>query len=142
MDGTSQVRALITPERIDVAAMIETVGSTADGAVAVFIGRVRDTNEGRRVTGLTYEAYEEMAQSVLEEIIDETERAYEVGHIAAVHRTGQLELGEIAVAVAVAAPHRAAAYEASRSVIEEIKVRLPIWKFESYADGVAEWQRQ
>lgn len=142
MQGPLTLNALITPERIDVATLLETAGSSADGAVTVFIGRVRDTNEGRPVTGLTYEAYEEMAQSVLEAILEETGRSHEVGHITAVHRTGKLELGDVAVAVVVSAPHRAAAYDASRAVIEEIKAKLPMWKFEAYADGVMEWQRQ
>jgi len=142
VDRAPAVRALITPEPVDVAALFETIGSSADGAVTVFVGRVRDSNEGRSVVGLTYEAYEEMAQSVLQAIVEEAARAHDVGHVTAVHRTGALQLGAVAVAVVVAAPHRADAYEASRFVIEEIKKRLPVWKFEAYADGETEWQRQ
>jgi molybdopterin synthase catalytic subunit len=81
-----------------------------------------------------------MAQSVLQGILEEARRAHEIGHIVAVHRTGELDLGAVAVAVLVAAPHRAAAYEASRFVIEAIKAKLPIWKFEAYSDGAAVWQ--
>ena len=138
--GAPTIRALITPERIDVASLLEAMGSSADGAVTVFIGRVRDSSQGRPVVGLTYEAYEEMAQPVLKTILEEAGRAHEVSHVAAVHRTGELELGAVAVTVVVAAPHRAAAYEASRFVIEEIKAKLPIWKFEAYSDGAAVWQ--
>lgn len=140
LEAAPTIRAHITPERIDVAALLETIGSSADGAVTVFIGRVRDTNEGRSVAGLTYEAYEEMAQPVLQGILEEAKRAHEVGDIVAVHRTGALDLGDVAVAVLVSAPHRAAAYEASRFVIEEIKAKLPIWKFEAYSGGTAVWQ--
>lgn len=134
------VRAAITRDRIDVAALYETVGSVSDGAVNIFIGRVRDAHEGRRVTALTYEAYEEMAEPLLRGILEEVGREHDVSEIVAVHRTGDLELGDIAVAIAVAAPHRDAAYAASRAVIEEIKKKLPVWKLETYADGVPEWK--
>ena len=138
--GPPTVRATITREPIDATSLLESLGSSADGAVNLFIGRVRDTNEGRSVVGLTYEAYEEMAQPVLRAILEEAGRAHEVSDIAAVHRTGELSLGDVAVAVAVAAPQRAAAYAASRAVIEAIKEKLPIWKFEAYADGAGVWQ--
>ena len=138
--GKPTVSAAITRDRIDIARLYETVGSVADGAVNIFIGRVRDTNDGRPVTALAYEAYEEMARPLLEEILETIGRRHEVSHIVAVHRTGALELGDVAVAIAVAAPHRAPAFEASRAVIEEIKATLPIWKHESYADGTPEWR--
>jgi molybdopterin synthase catalytic subunit len=114
-------------------------GSSADGAVTVFAGRVRDHNHGRPVIRLHYEAYGEMAERELVTILDETARRWTLSHLEAVHRTGTLELGELSVAIVVAAPHRATAYEASRHVIEEIKRRLPIWKREEYADGQVEW---
>ena len=134
------VRAVITRDPIDAAALCQSVGSVSDGAVNIFIGRVRETNGGRRVTGLKYEAYEEMAEPLLRTILQEVFREHQVSEIVAAHRTGDLELGDVAVAVAVAAPHRAAAYEASRAVIEEIKKKLPVWKFETYADGAPEWR--
>lgn len=114
-------------------------GSSADGAVTVFVGRVRDQNRGRPVVRLHYEAYGEMAERELSAILEETAGRWTLSHLEAVHRTGTLELGELSVAIVVAAPHRATAYEASRHVIEEIKRRLPIWKREEYADGVMEW---
>lgn len=115
------------------------VGSSADGAVALFLGRVRDQNQGRAVTRLHYEAYGEMAERELAAILDEAANRWTLSHLEAVHRTGTLELGEVSVAIVAAAPHRAAAFEASRHVIEEIKRRLPIWKREEYADGSIEW---
>jgi len=114
-------------------------GSSADGAVTVFVGRVRDHSHGRRVIRLHYEAYGEMAERELATILDETASRWTFSHLEAVHRTGTLELGELSVAIVVAAPHRSTAYEASRHVIEEIKRRLPIWKREEYADGEVEW---
>lgn len=114
-------------------------GSRADGAVIVFVGRVRDHSHGRPVTRLHYEAYGEMAERELSAILEETASRYTLSHLEAVHRTGTLEPGEPSLAIVAAAPHRAAAYEGSRHVIEEIKRRLPIWKREEYADGAVEW---
>ena len=132
------VPARITTEPIDSAALLEQLTSGSDGAVLLFLGVVRDRNDGRAVSGIRYEAYAEMAESVLAEIVAEAERAAGA-RVAAVHRIGELAVGEASVAIAVASAHRAAAYEASRFVIEEIKRRLPVWKHEQYADGQAEW---
>ena len=88
---------------------------------------------------MRYDAYDEMAQGTLEEILTEAEERYEVGHLAVVHRVGELGVGDVSVAIAVSSAHRAEAYEASRYVIEEIKVRLPIWKKERFEDGTSEW---
>ena len=113
--------------------------ATSDGAVVVFQGRVRDRNEGHEVEGLDYEAYREMAETELRTICEEAGRRFEVGAISAAHRVGRLELGEASVTIGVAAPHRAPCYEASRYIIEELKVRLPVWKRERYVDGESEW---
>lgn len=116
-------------------------GTHADGAVLIFQGRVREVNEGRRVTRLHYEAYEEMATRELESICEEAADRFEIGEVSAAHRVGDLDPGDVSVVVAVAAPHRAAAYEASRFVIERLKERVPIWKRERYADGETSWLR-
>jgi molybdopterin synthase catalytic subunit len=116
-----------------------TAGSNADGAFVLFVGRVRDHHDGRSVRRLHYEAYDEMAELELSEILSEAAARWDASHVEAVHRTGTLELGEASVAIAVAAPHRAAAYEASMHVMEQIKTRLPIWKREVYADGSESW---
>lgn len=132
-------RAQITTDGIDPQALLARVGDPSSGAVILFLGVVRNHNEGRGVEAMRYEAYDEMAQGTLDEILAEAEERYEVGHLAAVHRVGELGIGDISVAIAVSSPHRADAYEASRYVIEEIKVRLPIWKKERFEDGTSEW---
>ena len=88
---------------------------------------------------MRYDTYEEMAAEVLSEIVDEAARSAGTDRIATIHRTGELEVGEVSVAIAVSSPHRAQAYDASRYIIEEIKKRLPVWKKERYSDGAEEW---
>ena len=106
-----------------------------------FVGRARSSaDDGREVLELEYEAYPEMADSVLAEIVAEVERRWDGVAVAVVHRVGVVPIGEAAVAIVTAAPHRGAAYEANRYVIEAIKERLPIWKRERFADG-SEWKR-
>jgi molybdopterin synthase catalytic subunit len=109
-----------------------------DGALCLFVGVVREENEGRRVLYLEYEAYEEMALPLMAEIAAETRRRWPVTEVRLVHRLGRLEIGEPSVAVAVVSPHRAEAFEACRYAIDTLKARVPIWKKEHYADG-ASW---
>lgn len=115
------------------------MGGDEDGAVLLFLGTVRDHADGRPVRGLRYEAYEAMAAEVLDEIAREAADATGVRRLHVVHRTGELDVGEVSVAIAVSSPHRDESYRASRLVIEEIKRRLPIWKREFYTDGEAGW---
>lgn len=115
------------------------VGAREDGATLLFLGMVRDHADGRPVTGMTYESYEEMAAPVLREIALEAAQRIGSDRVAVVHRVGDLTIGEVSVAIAVSSPHRAEAYDASRYVIEEIKKRLPVWKKEHYTDGAQEW---
>ena len=115
------------------------VGADEDGAVLLFLGVVRDHNDGRPVTGMEYEAYREMAEGVLETIAREVEERWATDRIVILHRIGSLEIGEASVAIAVSTPHRSEAYDASRYVIEEIKERLPVWKREHYTDGERRW---
>ena len=130
----------LTDASIDEQALEASVAAPGDGALVTFVGRARDTaDDGRTVVELEYEAYPEMAERVLAEIAETVER--ECGaSVAVVHRTGLVPLGEAAVVIVTAAPHRGAAYEANRRVIEAIKDRLPIWKCERFADG-SEWKR-
>ncbi len=132
-------RAQITTDAIDPQALLARVGDPSSGAVILFLGVVRNHNEGRRVEAMRYDAYDEMARGTLDEILAEAEDRYGVGHLAAVHRVGELGIGDVSVAIAVSSVHRADAYEASRYVIEEIKVRLPVWKKERFEDGTSEW---
>lgn len=133
------VYARIVHHPIRVDAVLDEVGRDRDGAVLLFLGTVRDHNEGRPVRGMRYEAYEAMARETLEEILREVAERTGVETLAAVHRVGELDIGEVSVAVAVSSPHRGEAYEASRAVMEEIKQRLPVWKKEFYADGDEDW---
>ncbi len=109
----------------------------ADGALCLFAGVVRNENQGRRVERLEYEAYEEMARPLMEEIAAETRRSFPVTRVRLVHRLGQLEIGEASVAVAIASPHRDEAFAACRFAIDALKAKVPIWKKEHYADGTA-----
>ena len=121
---------------IDLAALAAV--SPADGALCLFVGVVRNENRGREVLRLEYEAYEEMALPLMEEIAAETTRRFPVTDVRLVHRLGRLEIGEASVAVAVASPHRAEAFAACRFAIDALKAQVPIWKKELYADG-SEW---
>lgn len=126
---------------IDVGALQAEVADPRHGAVVTFVGRARETSDdGRRVVELEYEAYAQMAEGVLNEISGEAMDRWPGCAAVVVHRTGLVPLEEAAVAIVTAAPHRAAAYEANRFIIEAIKERLPIWKRERFPDG-AEWKR-
>jgi len=131
----------LTDGAIDVGALEEAVASSGHGALVTFIGRARNrADDDREVLELEYEAYPEMANSVLAEIVGEAEERWTGSAAAVVHRVGIVPIGEAAVAIVTAAPHRSEAYEANRFVIEAIKERLPIWKRERFADG-SEWKR-
>lgn len=129
----------VGPDPIDPPAVLRRVGSDADGAVLLFLGTVRNHADGRAVSGMTYEAYASMADTVLAEIASEAGERFHTDRLAVVHRTGALTLGEVSVAIAVSTPHRAESYDASRYVIEEIKKRLPVWKHEHYVEGPSAW---
>lgn len=131
----------LTDGPIDVAALEAVVAGSRHGALVTFVGRARDrADDGRPVLELEYEAYPEMAAAVLEQIVAEAEARWAQSAVAVVHRVGLVPIGEAAVAIVSASPHRSEAYEANRFVIEAIKERLPIWKRERYADG-SEWKR-
>ena len=130
----------LAPDPIDVAALETAVADPSRGALVTFVGRARIyADDGREVLELEYDAYDEMALATLDEIAGEAEARWPAA-VAVVHRTGRVPIGEAAVAIVTAAPHRAEAYEANRFVIEAIKERLPIWKRERFADG-SEWKR-
>lgn len=131
--------ARITDRPIEVDALLREAKSSSTGAILLFLGTVRDHNEGRAVSGMYYEAYQTMAQDVLREILEQALSETEVDALVAVHRVGELAIGDVSVAIAVGSPHRDEAYRASRTVIEEIKRRLPVWKKEFYTHGRGEW---
>jgi molybdopterin synthase catalytic subunit len=120
-------------EPIDVTGLL---GPTAaDGAVCLFLGVVRNENAGRPVRHLEYEAFDEMALPMLEDLAAEARRRFAITDVQIVHRLGRMEIGETSVAVAVVSPHRDAAFTACRHVIDTLKKTVPIWKKEFYADG-------
>ena len=129
----------ITTGPIDTREVLSRVGAEEDGAVALFLGIVRNSNEGCRVSGMEYEGYAEMAQEQLADIVGEAAVRAQTDRVAAVHRLGALEVGDVSVAIAVSTPHRRQAFDAARYVIEEIKKRLPVWKREYYLDRDAQW---
>lgn len=133
------MRAWITRELISADSVLTLVGGAADGAIDLFLGVVRDHNDGSAVSGMHYDAYVEMAEATLRAIVDEAAGMSGVGKVAAVHRIGELQIGDVSVAIAASAPHRAEAFAATRYVIEEIKKRLPVWKQERYVAGDARW---
>ena len=121
-------------------AQLDCVPGPGDGGVVRFLGIVRDRGpDGRRVVGLTYQAYEPMAVAEFERIAAEACAHYGDVRLGILHAVGELDAGEIAVAVIAAAPHRAAAFEACRFAIDALKARAPIWKNERYADGTSAW---
>ena len=131
--------ASLVREPIDPAEVIRMVSTRANGAVLLFIGAVRQVNDGRDVTGIDYAAYEAMAQRELEAIVAEGIARFGTPDVAIVHRLGELAVEEVSVAIAVGHPRRDTAYAVSRWVIEELKRRVPIWKREHYVDGTREW---
>jgi molybdopterin synthase catalytic subunit len=135
----ADVRTAIVDRAIDVTSVMSEVAADYNGATIAFIGTVRDVNDGRAVTGMEYTAYRGMAERELEAIAREAVEAFATHDVVVEHRLGVLELGEASVLIVVAHPHRGAAYEASRYVIEQLKKRVPIWKLEHYADGTREW---
>jgi molybdopterin synthase catalytic subunit len=132
-------RASIVDGAIDPASLIEEVSSRQYGAISIFVGTVREVNEGRSVSAIEYSAYKSMARAELERILDEAVERFGISALVVEHRIGLLGLGEVSVAIAAAHPHRASALDSTRYVIEEIKKRVPIWKKEHYADGTREW---
>ncbi|MFY9781495.1 MAG: molybdenum cofactor biosynthesis protein MoaE [Candidatus Baltobacteraceae bacterium] len=131
----------IADDPLDLPALIERVRTEACGAVVAFLGVVRAASgDGRPVEGLSYEAHPELALAELRAIGAEAERAFGGVRVAIAHRTGSLRIGEASVAVAVAAAHRGAAFDACEFAIDELKKRVPIWKKEHYTGGEARWR--
>lgn len=133
------MRAAIVDSPIDLAALVAEVARHGNGATILFVGTVRNVNDGRPVDALEYTAYRSMAVRELETIVAEAADQFGTNDIVVEHRLGTLALGEASVAVAIAHVHRGAAYDASRYIIEQLKHRVPIWKREHYVDGTREW---
>ena len=130
--------SFLTDLPIDAASLLRSVERPDRGGITSFIGAVRNHHGGRAVTRLEYSAYGAMAEAECARIVAETEARWPVT-VGLLHRVGRLEIGDVAVAVAVAGDHRDEAFAACRHVIEEVKRRVPIWKREIYEDGSEAW---
>jgi molybdopterin synthase catalytic subunit len=138
-------RMLVPPERLrvggltsaplDPAAVAASVARSGDGAVATFVGLVRDHNAGRKVLWLEYEAFVPLALKAFEQIAAEAAEKWPGARLAIHHRTGRIAIGEASVAIAAASPHRADAFVACRYAIERVKQIAPIWKHEHFEGG-------
>jgi len=126
---------LIVDKTIDGDALIRHVRTGVDGAIVTFDGCVRNQSHGRRTIYLDYEAYESMALAKMREIAAEARIKFPIDRVAIAHRLGRLEIGETSVFIAVSAPHRAAAFDACRYIIDTLKRSVPIWKKEYFEDG-------
>jgi molybdopterin synthase catalytic subunit len=131
--GTALFR--VTDEPLEPAAVASAVVSNGDGAIATFVGLVRDHNAGRRVLWLEYEAYAPLAVRAFEQITSEARERWPAARLAVHHRTGRVDIGEASVVIAASSPHRAEAFAACRYAIERVKQIAPIWKHEHFEGG-------
>jgi len=125
----------VTNQPIDLNELVLFVTDPEAGAIATFVGTTRNNNEGRKVIGLDYEAYPEMAEKELARIGEDAKKQWPICRMAIVHRLGPVKLGEASVIIAVSSAHRDAAFAACRYAIEEIKKTVPIWKKEVFEGG-------
>jgi len=124
---------------IDVTPLLAAARRPECGAIDLFLGTTRDHHDGKRVARLEYEAYERMALAALEALERTARERFHLGHCAIVHRLGLVPVTEASVAVVTSAPHRAAAFDAARWVMDELKRSVPIWKKEHFDNGDAQW---
>jgi molybdopterin synthase catalytic subunit len=129
------VDARVVSERIDVGSVTDAVRQPGNGAIVTFEGTTRDSTGGRRVLRLEYEAHVSMAEKVLGQVLQETAVRFGIDDIAARHRIGRLNIGDVSLAVAAAAPHRPEAFLATQYAVDRIKHVVPVWKRESFEDG-------
>jgi molybdopterin synthase catalytic subunit len=138
-DGTPVVRLVDLRESpLDVAEVLDALGDDASGGLTLFVGRVRDHDHGLGVRGLEYSAHP-TALDALRRVCDRVAAEHDVHGVAAVHRVGRLQIGDIAVVVATTAAHRGEAFTASRALIDTLKDEVPIWKHQQFTDGTDEW---
>ena len=128
----------LSEEPLSLEAAVAEVKTDEAGAIATFIGTTRARSRGRDVLHLEYEAYEGMAEEVMAELAAKLKERHDLCEVAIHHRIGRVDIGETSVVIAVSAPHRAAALEACRDAIDELKVTVPLWKKEVY-EGGEEW---
>ncbi len=129
----------IVKKPIDPSKVLDAVKDGSAGGTVLFVGTIRNRNAGKQVEKLEYQAYRTMAERRMEEIESQVKKKWKIVKIRMVHREGLLKVGEVSVAVAVSAEHRAEAFEAARYAIERIKHSLPVWKKEKLVGGGSEW---
>jgi molybdopterin synthase catalytic subunit len=127
----------VTRKQIQLGAVFDRVRKNTCGAVVNFVGTVRDNSEGKRVLYLEYDAYPEMAKKKLADIAAEIKDKWPISDVAITHRLGRIEIGEIAVVIAISSAHRRQAFTACKYAIDRIKEIVPIWKKEFYEEGAA-----
>jgi molybdopterin synthase catalytic subunit len=128
----------VRDQPLSVDEVLAAVSDPGAGGTCVFVGTVRDVDGGRAVTVLDYTAHPSVS-AIFREVADEVASRHPVSAVAAVHRVGELKVGDVAVVVAAAAPHRGEAFDACRQLIDELKTRVPIWKHQLFDDGGEEW---
>ena len=138
-DVHPQAHVRVTSDPLSVDEALAAVADGGAGGTCVFIGTVRDHSKAGDVTGLRYEAWDELAVARLNEIAGELFDKWPVKKVAILHRTGDLGIGETSVVIACSAPHRADAFDACRHGIERLKEDVPIWKKEALVTGEAYW---
>ncbi|MBT5953848.1 molybdenum cofactor biosynthesis protein MoaE [bacterium] len=131
----------LTAKPINETKFIQELTSTSTGALVEFKGIIRDINLGKQVETVTYEAYDEMVNHQAQSILENAKKTFDIQKIKAIHRTGTLKIGEIAIWVGVSAMHRKEAFHACEHVMNQFKKDLPIWKKEAYTDSESEWVR-
>lgn len=127
----------VTENVLDSAEAVAAVANPAAGALTVFLGVVRDSNLGRSVQYLEYDAYPAMAEKVMRQLAEEARERFGLLDCAVLHRTGRLEIGEASLLIVVASAHRAASFEGGQWLVDEIKKKVPVWKKEVWEDGEA-----
>ena len=133
------IKALVSRDPLSLQDAVAYVSDTGHGAIDTFIGTVRNTHEGKAVTGITYDVHKTLAEKALWDICAEAQGIWRATRYYVAHYHGTLDIGGISVVIAVSSPHRAESFEACRYVIEEIKKRAPVWKKEHYIDGISDW---
>ncbi|HEY8741187.1 MAG TPA: molybdenum cofactor biosynthesis protein MoaE [Candidatus Dormibacteraeota bacterium] len=129
----------LTREPIEVGHLTSGLAGAADGAIATFVGVVRDNQDGRAVQRLEYEAHEPMAEAQVAQLVSNATRRWGLSAVRLRHRLGSIGIGEVSVFIGVASPHRAEALEACRWLIDTLKAEVPIFKKEYYVDGGTSW---
>ena len=128
----------ISDEPLSVDSVLASLEDPTAGGLVLFVGRVRDHDGGQGVTGLSYSAHPSALER-LQDVCDRVAGEYDVTGVAAVHRVGDLDIGDLAVVVATTAGHRGSSFEASRALIDTLKAEVPIWKHQRFVDGSDEW---